>query len=293
MAAIAIRYGRQASDGTIDREASQAHALPTSEGDVVWVNVPVPSPIATAPVLFVELPADHTLADAVGVPPADYGMGWAHDSGTRYTFEPAVAVAEATWLTTFIAEPTAGIRQPDVLELGLGRLAADGTLHAGSDSVAQAVVTTEGDVYWLSVPLQTPTDALPGYMFVDLPTGYAFLSATSLTGTAFEADGWTREGATDRYVYRPDVAFVPVAMDTPWPTTILARPRVSEITIGVNGYCVVGDVIRASKVPNAARQDVIAFITNGFDHINALFNISSRELRLVPPHNRYRSDRCT
>ena len=120
-------------------------------------------------------------------------------------------------------------------------------------------------------------------MYFDLPPGYSFLSATSLNGTAFEEDGWKREGATDRYVYRPTPPLSPASMETPWPTTILARPRVAETTIGVNGYCSVGDVIRASGVPNAPRLDVVAFIANGFDQINAQFNISSSELRLVPP----------
>ena len=283
MATISIKYGRQDADGVVGREATQSHALPTSEGGVIWVNVPVPAPFSDDTDLFVELPSGYTLSDAIGVHPVNYDMEWELDSGTRYTYQGTAVSADMTWLITFIAEPVAGIREPDVLTISFGRLDAGDDLRDGSEDVSEAVITTEGDAYWLSVPLQMPTTALPGFMYFDLPPGYSFLSATSLNGTAFEEDGWKREGATDRYVYRPTPPLAPASTETPWPTTILARPRVAETTIGVNGYCSVGDVIRASGVPNAPRLDVVAFIANGFDQINAQFNISSSELRLVPP----------
>ena len=291
MATITIKYGRQVDGGAVEREASQAHALQTSEGNTIWVTLPIPAPIPAAPQLFLELPDDYTLIEAVGLPPADYVVGWQPDGNTRYIYDPEVVRApihEVPWLTTVIAEPVIGVVSADALTMRFGRLDPDGAVHAGTDTRAQAVITTEGDVYWLAVPLQSPTHAIPGHMFIELPAGYSLLSATSLIDMGYEADGWKREGATDRYVYRPEdvqggAALRPAFLDVPWPTTILAHPRVQEVTIGLNGYCTVGDVIRASKVRNAPRLDVIAFITNGFDHINALFNISSSELRLVPP----------
>lgn len=291
MAPIAIRYGRQALDDTIDREASQAHALPTTEGHVIWDTVPIPSPVPAFPRLFVELPPEYDLIDAVGLPPADYVVGWQPAGGTRYVYDPEVVRQprhEVPWLTTVIAEPVLGVVSADALTVRFGRLDPDGAVHAGTDTRAHAVVTTEGDIYWLAVPLQSPTNDAPGHMFIELPTGYRLISSTSLTDMAYEADGWQREGATDRYVYRPEdvtggAALRPAFLDVPWPTTLLARPRVSEVTIGVDGYCTAGDVIRASNVRDASRSDVIEFIANGFDHINALFNISSSELRLVPP----------
>ena len=253
---------------------------------MVWPTVPVPAPTPEYPVLFLTLPDDHVLVDAIGLPPADYFGGWYPGDGTTYLYEPPVVrdkTEEVSWRTTVIADPVGGVAEAGALILQLGVVSEDGALSSGIENLSRAIKTAEGNVYWLSVPLLRPTVDIPGRMFVELPDEYELDSVISLARTPFEEGAWQREGATSRWVYRPEYDLLPVVVDEPWLVNVLARPRVQDIIIGVNGYCSVGDVIRATNVRDAPRLDVIAFIENGFDHINAQFNISSIELKLVPP----------
>ena len=285
MAPITIFYGRRDAAGVVADEQSLGHAVLTSEGNAYWFLLPIPPPIPAKPQLYLTLPEGYDLVGSVGLPPAEYAGGWVRQGLSReYTFRPAFVRPirhETPWYTTILAMPTIGTNDVEALEIRYGRYDDAGNVVGDVQEVADAVVTTEGDVYWIMVELPQPDTDGPT-MFVELPVGFELIAATGL-GTALYHEPWQRQGLTNVFTYSPPVVRGPGRFSTPWITNLLGRPQVVDITIGTNGYCTVGDVIRASDVRDAARLDVIAFIHNGFDHINAQFNIGSVQLNLVPP----------
>ena len=284
MAPITISYGRKDRNGIVVDEESLSHAVLTSEGNAYWFLLPIPPPIPDKPQLYLTLPEGYDLVGAVGLPPAEYAGGWQRQGFSQeYTFQPVVIRPirhETPWLTSVLAMPTIGSNDVESLQIRYGLRDEDNNVVGVVQVAADAVITTEGDAYWIMVELPQPEANAP-IMFVEMPAGYELLTATGL-GTASYHEPWQRQGLTNVFTYRPPFVRPPI-YPVPWITNLLARPQVVDITIGVNGYCTVGDVIRASDVRDAARLDIIAFIHNGFDHINAQFNIGSIGLNLVPP----------
>lgn len=174
------------------------------------------------------------------------------------------------------------------ITLSYGRRGTDGIVDGEERDQAQAVATTEGDVYWPRVPLPPPTPDHP-VLFIVLPDAYTLIDVIGFNAADW-TEMWERDGETSSWHYESDVMQAP-EYDNPWPVQVIARPGTptdasgepSVIVIGRNGYCDVEQVKIASGVYVDEDRTYIQFIQTGFKHINAQINVHSSKFKLVPP----------